>query len=69
MSKPETAGDRIYHEIRSLIVSGEIKPGDRLVQRQLAGQFGTSNIPVVEAIRRLERETVWWLIIQIGVPK
>lgn len=55
MSKtPITAVDRIYHEIQEMIVYGEMKPGKRLVHRQLAAQFGTSRIPILETIRRLE---------------
>src|SRR5438046_2145375 len=54
MQVQQTSGDRVYQAIRGLILSGELAPGDRLVQRQLARRFGTSNIPVVEALRRLE---------------
>lgn len=56
MAQPETAGDRVYQAIREMIITGELPAGTRLVQRQLAAQFNTSNIPVVEAIRRLERD-------------
>lgn len=36
------------------IVTGEFKPGQRLVERHLADQFGVSRTPLREAIRRLE---------------
>lgn len=42
--------------MREKILFGELKPGTRLIQRQLADEFGTSNIPVIESIRRLERD-------------
>jgi len=48
--------DAVYHSMRECIVSAEWEPGRRLVHRQLAGQFGTSNIPVLEALRRLESD-------------
>lgn len=51
-----TTADRIYRTMRDSITTAEMKPGDRLVHRQLAQQFGTSNIPVVEALRRLESD-------------
>lgn len=56
MSAPTTTGDRVYLAMRDQILFGELKPGTRLVQRQLASEFGTSNIPIVESIRRLERD-------------
>jgi DNA-binding GntR family transcriptional regulator len=39
-----------------MILSGEIAPGEQLVQQSLAKQIGTSHIPVIEAIRRLESD-------------
>ena len=51
-----TVSERIYGELRDMIESGKLKPGMRLVQRDLAEQLKTSNIPIVEAIRRLEHD-------------
>jgi DNA-binding GntR family transcriptional regulator len=56
MQAQRNTGDRVYEAIRELIVSGELGPGEPLVQRQLAKRFGTSSIPVVEALRRLEQD-------------
>lgn len=53
---PVTISDRVYQELRAQILHGELEPGTRLVQRKLAAQFNTSSIPVLEAIRRLERD-------------
>jgi len=36
------------------IVSGEIQPGERLVETRLASRYGTSQAPVREALRELE---------------
>ena len=36
------------------IVSGEIQPGERLVETRIAAAFGTSQAPVREALRELE---------------
>ncbi|WP_193318558.1 GntR family transcriptional regulator [Nonomuraea phyllanthi] len=36
------------------IVSGELGEGDRLIETKIAGEFGTSQAPVREALRQLE---------------
>jgi len=36
------------------IVSGELEPGDRLVETRIAQELGTSQAPVREALRDLE---------------
>jgi DNA-binding GntR family transcriptional regulator len=41
-------------EIRRMIISGEIKGGQRLIEDRLAEQLGVSRNPVREAIRSLE---------------
>ncbi len=42
--------------LRRRILNGDLKPGDRLVQRPLAAELGISRIPLREALIRLERE-------------
>ncbi len=46
----EQVKDILLHRI----VSGELKPGDRLVETRIAGELGTSQAPVREALRDLE---------------
>lgn len=58
MSNFITATDRVYEELKSKIIYSDLKPGDRLVHRKLAEEFGTSNTPVIEAIRRLEHDAL-----------
>jgi len=48
--------EKAYEHIRRQVFSGELAPGDRLVNRSLANQLGTSFIPVREAISRLASE-------------
>lgn len=48
--------DVIFEALRKAIVSGDIKPGERLMEVSLADQMGVSRTPVREAIRRLEAE-------------
>ncbi len=37
-------------------MSGELSPGDRIVEKRVAAELGVSNAPIREAIRRLESE-------------
>ncbi|MDA8632738.1 GntR family transcriptional regulator [Verrucomicrobiales bacterium] len=48
--------EKAYQHIRQQVFLGELSPGDRLVNRSLAEQLGTSFIPVREAISRLASE-------------
>ena len=42
--------------LRSAIVAGRLRPGDRLTETDLAERLGTSRAPVREALRQLEQE-------------
>lgn len=48
--------EKAYQHIRNRVFRGELVPGDRLVNRALAEELGTSFIPVREAISRLASE-------------
>lgn len=48
--------DRVHGAIRERILSGEYRPGSRLILSRLADDHGVSFIPVREALRRLEAE-------------
>jgi DNA-binding GntR family transcriptional regulator len=48
--------ETILHDLRLRIISGELKPGQRLNEIQLASDFGTSRGPLREAFRLLENE-------------
>lgn len=52
----ETLEDQVYRALRQAILDGRLKGGERLVQEALASTFGTSRIPVRDALRRLHQE-------------
>jgi DNA-binding GntR family transcriptional regulator len=58
--------ERVTNSIRDLILSGRLEPGSRIGQEQLAEQFGTSRIPVREALKRLESEGLVSLVPNSG---
>jgi len=53
---PSTINEDVYRRLKAMIARRELEPGSKLVLRRLAKQLGTSTMPVVEAIRRLERD-------------
>ncbi|GGJ40361.1 GntR family transcriptional regulator [Streptomyces brasiliensis] len=48
--------DHVYTLLRDWIVSGQLAPGQRLVESEIARGFGTSQAPPREAIKRLSYE-------------
>lgn len=54
---PQPARDA-YEMVLSAIDRGEYKPGDRLVESELADRFGVSRTPIREAFQRLETQAV-----------
>jgi DNA-binding GntR family transcriptional regulator len=59
MTKIEPLGavrERVLAALRQEIIAGRLRPGDRLVERELAERFGVSRVPVREAIRALVAE-------------
>ncbi len=48
--------DIVFKTLRERIITGELKPGDRLMEVKLANEMGVSRTPVREAIRKLTLE-------------
>ncbi|WP_028307792.1 GntR family transcriptional regulator [Desulfitibacter alkalitolerans] len=51
--------EQIYDYLKNAILNGELKPGEKLNQDELAKQFGTSRMPVRDALRLLQND---WLV-------
>jgi DNA-binding GntR family transcriptional regulator len=48
--------DVVFNTLRQAILKGELAPGERLMEIQLAERLGVSRTPIREAIRKLELE-------------
>jgi DNA-binding GntR family transcriptional regulator len=53
---PATLSETIYHALKKALIDGEIKPGQRLQEKEIAALFNTSSTPVREAFFRLAAE-------------
>ena len=58
--------DVVFHTLRQAILRGELKPGERLMEIQLANKLGVSRTPIREAIRKLELEGLVLMIPRKG---
>lgn len=48
--------DVVFQTLREAILKGDLRPGERLMELQLASKLGVSRTPIREAIRMLEQE-------------
>ena len=58
--------DVVFNTLRKGILRGELKPGERLMEIQLANKLGVSRTPIREAIRKLELEGLVLMIPRKG---
>ncbi|MCP3702754.1 MAG: GntR family transcriptional regulator [Alteromonas sp.] len=63
IGRPKTLKENVLISLRDAITQGELKPGERLVERNLCESMEVSRTVVRECIRHLESE---WLI--VGTP-
>lgn len=62
-----TFSDETYLTLRAQLLDGSLKPGTRLLQDDIARQFGLSRVPLREAIRKLEGERLVVVVPRRGV--
>ncbi|MCM1102452.1 MAG: GntR family transcriptional regulator [Clostridium sp.] len=58
--------DVVFNTLRQAILTGELKPGERLMEIHLANMLGVSRTPIREAIRKLELEGLVTMIPRRG---
>lgn len=63
---PPTIVELAAEQLRSLILSGKLEPGERLVEEQLTARFGISRPPLREAMRLLQREGLVTVVARKG---
>lgn len=56
ITRPSLLHQEIADAVRRAIVSGQFKPGERLLEAELAERLGVSRAPLREALRQLEDE-------------
>jgi DNA-binding GntR family transcriptional regulator len=56
LEEPRSLPDIIYQWLRDRILTGQLSPGTEIRQELLARQFGTSRVPIREALSRLQAE-------------
>ncbi|HEY9242968.1 MAG TPA: GntR family transcriptional regulator [Streptosporangiaceae bacterium] len=52
----DVSSARVAAYLREAILGGQLRPGDRIRQQEVAARFGASRLPVREALRILEAE-------------
>ena len=58
--------DVVFNTLRQAILKGELEPGERLMEIQLAERLGVSRTPIRDAIRKLELEGLVLMIPRKG---
>ena len=58
--------DVVFNTLRQAILKGELEPGERLMEIQLAERLGVGRTPIREAIRKLELEGLVLMIPRKG---
>src|SRR3546814_11526118 len=48
--------DKVISELRDLVLSGELQPGERIIELQFAARLGVSRTPLRIAMTELEKE-------------
>jgi len=64
--KDRSSSETIAKALRRQILDGTLIPGSRILQEQLAEQFGASRLPVRDALRKLEADGLVSIVANTG---
>lgn len=65
--QPGSRGELVYRKLRQAIERGELKPGERVMEVEVAAWLDVSRTPVREGLRRLEAEGMLTLEPRVGL--
>ncbi len=54
--KKENFGGQVFEQLKKMIFDGEFRPGNRIIESEVAESIGISRTPVREALHKLEAE-------------
>ena len=54
----EVLGKKVHRALRAMIINGELRPGQKLIQDDLAEHLGVSRTPLLAAFSKLEQENL-----------
>jgi DNA-binding GntR family transcriptional regulator len=54
----EALGKKVHKALRTMIINGDLRPGQKLIQDNLAERLGVSRTPLLAAFSRLEQENL-----------
>jgi len=54
----EALGKKVHRALRTMIINGELRPGQKLIQDDLAEHLGVSRTPLLAAFSKLEQENL-----------
>ena len=54
--KKENLGNQVFEQLKEMIFKGELAPGKRIIESEVADSIGISRTPVREALHKLEAE-------------
>ena len=55
-AKKNTLRDSVYGSLKAMIITGQLPPGARVTENELAAKLNVSRTPVREALNRIERD-------------
>lgn len=64
VARPVPLRESVYEAILEMIITGDLKPGQHLVEKELAGLLGVSRQPVREALQWLKKDE--WVDLRPG---